>query len=92
VTRAEPTGAERLRAVCKTMDATPESFLDAFSPAEIIAIFEAHFAASWDYCPSTWTPRQVREAIRGTTPRWNATGTKAEYAPPSPRRAKGARK
>lgn len=75
-----PTGAALIRATVRILDACPEAWTCDYTAAELCAIAAAYLAASWDYLPHTWEPRQVREAIAGVVPRWSADGTEAEYA------------
>lgn len=89
------TGASQLRAIVRAMANEPESFLDAYTLPQLVALYTAAARASWTYAPSTWTDRQRREALRGVVPRWDAEGRRAEYAPRARRAAapkKGARK
>ena len=60
-----------MRAALALFDQCNETFNDGIeSEAHAIAIYRACCAADWDYYPDQWTPRQVREAIRGRAPTW----------------------
>ena len=85
------TAAEQLRAIVRAMANEPETFLDAYTLPQLVALYTAAARASWTYAPSTWTPRQRMEALRGVVPRWDAEGRRAEYAPRA-KPKKGARK
>ena len=79
MSRTERNGASLLRAAVDVIFACPEAWSTDYTAAELLAITEAHIAASWDYLPDTWEPRQIREAIAGIVPRWSADGTRPEY-------------
>ena len=83
------TAAEQLRAIVRAMANEPETFLDAYTLPQLVALYTASARASWSYAPSTWTDRQRREALRGIVPRWSANGERAEYAPRAARKAVG---
>lgn len=64
-------GADEMRLIVKNMDATRESFNQAFTSEQLLQIFRMQLASGWDFSPDQWTPRQVKEALQGITPAWN---------------------
>ncbi len=66
------TGIEQLRDAVNALNACRESFLDPFSPDELLAIHRAWLASEWGFRPDEWTHAQVRAAIEhGESPRWD---------------------
>lgn len=66
------TGIAQLRAAVVALGHVRESFLQRFSAAELLKINAAWLASEWDFYPDAWTERQIREALRGVAPRWDA--------------------
>lgn len=67
----ERTGAEELRAVVSIIDGLRESFNDRFTAEQLLKLVRMHWASEWDIPPDEWTPRQIRESLRGKPPRWD---------------------
>ena len=66
------TGIEQLRRAVAALNVCRESFLDLFTPAELLAIHHAWIASEWDFRPDEWTHAQVRAALgHGESPRWD---------------------
>jgi hypothetical protein len=64
------TGIEQLRKLVGIFNRCNESFLDPFTPEQLLKLYAAHVASEWDFYPDQWAARQVREALRGVTPKW----------------------
>lgn len=64
-------GADELRLIVCNMDCSREGFLDQFTAEQLVTLYRAHLACGWDFLPDSWTPRQVREALRGIVPMWD---------------------
>jgi hypothetical protein len=62
---------EDLRGVVRLFDGCREGFNERFSAPQLIKLWRAYKASDWDYAPDQWTPRQVREALRGIPPQWD---------------------
>ncbi len=73
------TGIEHLRAVVAAFNNCRESFLDPFTPEQLLKLHDAWTATAWDFRPDQWSERQVREALRGVVPQWNAGGEEPVY-------------
>lgn len=67
----KPRGIDTLRDAVKALNACSETFLDPFTPEQLLAICKVWKECEWDFYPDEWEPRQIREAIRGIVPRWN---------------------
>jgi hypothetical protein len=68
----ERTGAEELRIIVRNLGITSESFNERFTAEQLIQIGRMQLACGWDFLPDRWKPRQVREALRGIVPAWDA--------------------
>lgn len=66
------TAAEELRLIVCNLNDTDENFNDGHSIEELIQIGRMLLASDWDIAPHKWTKRQVREALRGVPPAWDA--------------------
>jgi hypothetical protein len=77
------TGADELRLIVQNMNYCREGFNDRYTAEQLVAIGRAHIACEWDNPPDTWTPRQVRAALRGKVPRFEHPKGKRLAARPS---------
>jgi hypothetical protein len=74
------TGIEELRACVEALNNCREDFLnperDTMSAEQLLKIWRMwqESGKTWDIWPDQWTKRQVKEALRGVVPRWNAQG------------------
>lgn len=68
----ERTGAEELRLIVRNLDTCRESFNDQHTADELLQIGRMWLASDFDISPDHWTPRQVREALKGRPPTWDA--------------------
>jgi hypothetical protein len=77
------TGIDELRMCVDALNGCREDFLaavrDPFSAEDLLKIWRAWRASEWDFYPDQWTPRQVREALRGIAPRWDKDTEKPVY-------------
>lgn len=86
---SEPTGIERLRAAVAAFNNCNETFLDPFTPEQLLRLHDAWKRATHDFYPDQWSARQVREAIgpRCIAPTWRAFAgaTAPDYSEPAKR-------
>jgi len=68
----ERTGAEELRLIVENMNITREDFNDRFTAEQLVQIGRMLLASEWDIYPDQWSDRQVREALAGKPPRFDA--------------------
>ncbi len=64
-------GMDSLRRMVRAFDSCRESFLDRFTPEELIKLFRAYQACSWDKLPDTWAETQIQDALNDIYPQWN---------------------
>lgn len=65
-------GIERLRAAVRSFGDCSEAFNMRYSVSELLLIHAAWMLSDWDFSPDKWTDRQVKEALHGMAPRWDA--------------------
>ena len=65
------TGMEKLRKAVSLFNNCNESFLDRFSEAELLCIYEAWSKSGWDITPDDWEEQQVTNALFGIVPQWD---------------------
>jgi len=63
--------AEELRLLISNVDYCREGFFDRLTVVELVQLHRMLQASGWDMPMDTWTPRQVREALRGIPPKWD---------------------
>jgi hypothetical protein len=63
---------DELRAAARALSYCNESFLRRFTMEQLLAIRRAWVASEWDIHPDEWTERQVKDALKGRVPTWNA--------------------
>lgn len=62
---------EKMRCVVNSFSYCNESFLMRFNVLELMKLYLKMIECDWDFLPDAWSDRQVREALKGTVPRWD---------------------
>lgn len=62
---------EHLRLMVQNFNSVNETFNTRFSMLELLAIHRAWMLSEWDIFPDNWTPRQIKEALKGLPPQWD---------------------
>jgi hypothetical protein len=71
-------GIELLRLILQNLNMCREDFMwpaparKPFTPEQLIQIGRMHLLSEWEFYPDQWTKRQVKEALEGKPPRWDA--------------------
>ncbi len=66
------TGGDELRLIVQNVNTTRDGFNDNYTTEQLIQIYRMQLASEWNFYPDQWTPRQVREALAGKPPQWDA--------------------
>ena len=69
-------GIDELRTAVEALNNCNETFLNGgqkpFTAEQLLKIWRAWKACAWDIFPDQWTDRQVKRALRGIVPTWDA--------------------
>lgn len=63
---------EILRLIVRNLNDCSETFLQRFDAAQLVALGRAQLLSDWDIAPDRWSARQVREALEGKPPQFDA--------------------
>ena len=69
-------GIEALRQAVNLFSNCTESFNERWTPAELLALFEAYARSDWDIPPDQWTEEEIADALTGDAA--VATGARGE--------------
>jgi hypothetical protein len=65
-------GIDTLRKAVNVFNNCNESFNDAWTAEQLLAIYRAYQKCGWDITPDQWEPWQVQDALQGKAPIWDA--------------------
>ena len=65
------TGIDLLRSAVRDFRNCNETFLQQFTPLELLRIHEAWMMSPWDFYPDSWSRQQVADALCRVAPNWN---------------------
>jgi len=66
------TPMEMLREMVDSFDNCNESFLDDKTVPQLLTIYNCWMRCGWFIRPDEWTTKQVKEAMEGIAPDWDA--------------------
>lgn len=69
---AKRTGADELRYAVQVINSQPENFNDKYTAEQLLKLARAYMVDETAPYPAFWTERQIRDALRGKAPQWNA--------------------
>lgn len=66
------TAIDAMREMVAAFDRCNETFNQQFTLPQLVKIWNAWNQCGWTIPPDEWTSQQVREALRGIAPDWDA--------------------
>lgn len=73
---------DQLRQMVRAFEHWRESFVQQFTHAQLFMLFRVWLACDWDFYPDRWLPQQVKQALQGVVPSFDAQTERPRFDAP----------